>query len=209
MSPEYIKELYEPFSRVDDSRTSKIEGTGLGMAIVQNLILMMDGYISVESEVGVGTKFTVSLPLKQVQQLTGKSQDQVEQITEFPGKRVLMVEDNDLNMEIAVDLLEMTGVIVETAINGQIAVEMVQEAPENHYDLIFMDIQMPVMNGHDAAKAIRALDRSDAESVPIIAVTANAFAEDVQKTREAGMNDHIAKPISFAQLLGAMNQFIV
>ncbi|MDR2546805.1 MAG: response regulator [Lachnospiraceae bacterium] len=208
MTPEFVSELYEPFSRVDDSRTSKIEGTGLGMAIVQNLILMMDGYINVESEVGAGTKFTVSLPLKHVEAGKGAEREKVEQRTEFPGRRILMVEDNELNMEIAVDLLEITGITVETAENGLIAFEKVVKTPENYYDLIFMDIQMPVMNGYEAAKAIRALKRDDAATLPIVAVTANAFAEDVQKTREAGMNDHIAKPISFAQLLGAMNTYI-
>ena len=209
MTPEFIKELYEPFSRVDDSRTSKIEGTGLGMAIVQNLIMMMGGNINVESEIGKGSKFTVTLPLTQREQGTGESaENEVELQTEFPGKRIMMVEDNELNMEIAVDLLETTGVTVETAENGLVALTKVEQSPEFYYDLIFMDMQMPIMNGYEATKAIRSLGRADAKKLPIIAVTADAFVEDVQKTREAGMNDHVAKPISFVQLLQAMNKFM-
>ena len=208
MTPEFIAELYEPFSRVDDSRTSKIEGTGLGMAIVKNLIHLMNGNIHVESKVGSGSKFTVTLTLKRLEQTNNDTKEDGEMITDFTGKRILMVEDNELNMEIAVDLLEMTGVTVETAENGLIALKMIEESTLNYYDLIFMDVQMPVMNGYEAAQNIRKLARGDSESLPIIAVTANAFIEDIQKTKEAGMNDHVAKPISFAQMLQAMNAYI-
>jgi len=209
MTPEFIAELYEPFSRVDDSRTSKIEGTGLGMAIVKNLINLMNGNILVESNVGYGSKFIVTLPLKRIDHSdSGKVKEDKENINDFTGKRVLMVEDNELNMEIAVDLLEMTGVTVETAENGFIAVKMIEGAAENYYDLVFMDVQMPVMNGYEATKNIRLLNRRDCKTLPIIAVTANAFIEDIQKTKEAGMNDHVAKPISFEQLLQAMNTHI-
>ena len=209
MTPEFIAELYEPFSRVDDSRTSKIEGTGLGMAIVKNLINLMNGNILVESKVGSGSKFIVTIPLKRIdQENKTEVKDDTEMVTDFTGKRVLMVEDNELNMEIAVDLLEMTGVTVEKAENGLVALTMVKESPVHYYDLIFMDVQMPVMNGYDATRNIRALGRMDSESMPIIAVTANAFIEDIQKTKEAGMNDHVAKPISFMQMLKVMNGFI-
>ncbi|MCL2253624.1 MAG: ATP-binding protein [Lachnospiraceae bacterium] len=209
MSPEYITELYEPFTRVDDSRTSKIEGTGLGMAIVKNLVLLMNGDIEVESEVSRGTKFTVTLPLLHTKRIDDVKIKEVGNNTDFSGKRILMVEDNELNMEIAVDLLEMTGVTVEAAENGLIAVNMVKDHVENYYDLIFMDVQMPIMNGYEATKAIRGLGRRDTLRLPIIAITANAFTEDIERTKEAGMNDHVAKPINFAQILAVMNTYIV
>ena len=210
MTPEFVKEIYDPFSRVDDSRTSKIEGSGLGMAIVQNLVLMMNGNIKVESAVGKGSTFIVTLPLKRMEQtVQEEAADKSELLTEFPDKRILIAEDNELNMEIAVDLLEITGATIETAENGLVALTKVSEKPAFYYDLVFMDMQMPVMNGYDATKAIRHLNKEDSESLPIVALTANAFVEDVQKTREAGMNDHVAKPVSFDQLLAVMNKYIV
>lgn len=209
MAPEYLEEIYEPFSRVDDSRTSKIEGTGLGMAIVQNLVRLMNGTIRIESKIGIGTKFVVTLPLKQQEDKGERIKKQERPLqTNFSGKRVLMVEDNELNMEIAVDLLSAANVMVETAENGLEAVEKVIHAKENYYDLVFMDVQMPIMNGYEASRRIRELNRKDALTLPIIAITANAFAEDVVKAKEAGMNDHVAKPMGFDQLLAVMNAWM-
>lgn len=128
--------------------------------------------------------------------------------TEFKGKRVLLVEDNELNLEIATELLSYTGVEIESAENGQIAVDMFKARGEGYYDLVFMDIQMPVMNGYDAAVNIRALDRRDSGTVPIIAMTANAFSDDISKAREAGMNDHISKPAELEKLVEALKKWI-
>ncbi len=211
MSQEFLKELYEPFIRVDDSRTSKIEGTGLGMTIVQNLVRLMNGNIQVESKEGVGTRFTVTLRLKQQEvseEAADKKEKKEELRTDFSGKRVLLVEDNELNMEIAVDLLNATGVTVDTAENGKKALEMVAGSAEGYYEMIFMDVQMPLMNGYEASEKIRLLDRKDVAALPIIAITANAFTEDVQKAKEAGMNGHVAKPMGFEQLINIMNTWI-
>ncbi len=344
MDQEFIKTIFDPFSRARDSVTRGVEGTGLGMSITRNIVRMMDGDIQVESQVGVGSKFTVQVHLKPQDQagddveeladlrvlvadddqdscvstceilhgigmeaqwvLSGREavdrtaaayeagesfaavildwkmpeMDGVETArairarvgsevpiiilsaydwsdieTEareagiqafiekplfrsrlvyalktvlatdiaareletaepgkpaFTGKRVLLVEDNELNREIAQELLGFTGVEVETAADGQEAVDMVRSAAPGHFDLIFMDIQMPVLNGYDAARLIRAMDREDARTVPIIAMTANAFADDIRQAREAGMNDHVAKPVEMDKLVGAMEKWL-
>lgn len=345
MSREYLKRLYVPFERAEDVRTSKIQGTGLGMPIVRNIVRAMDGTIKVESEPGKGTKFTVVISLKhqnveQVteQRLSGqkvlvvdddeiacestcmvlqelgmegswvlsgkeavaaveeahkKEQDyyavildwqmpdmdggqtakairekagagvpiifvsafdyldvenevralgvetfiskplfksklqsalvglmpeenrqedkgQLAQMGEldFSGRRALLVEDNEINMEIAMEILGMTGLTLETAENGKRCVEMFSEAPEGWYSVIFMDIQMPVMNGYEAATAIRALPREDAKDIPIIAMTANAFSEDVQDALSYGMNEHIAKPLDLERLQQVLTRWL-
>jgi signal transduction histidine kinase/BarA-like signal transduction histidine kinase len=209
MTAEFLQEIYEPFSRVDDSRTSKIEGTGLGMAIVHNLVRMMKGTIEVESTIGEGTRFIVTLPLKRQDETAVQQRQGQEFVTDFTGKRVLMVEDNELNMEISSDLLATVGVTVETAENGLEAVEKVVRSTEFYYDIIFMDIQMPLMNGYEATMKIRSLKRADALALPIIALTANAFAEDILKAKEAGMNDHVSKPIALDRLVTIMNDWII
>lgn len=343
MSEEYQKQIFEPFSRAEDSRVSKIEGTGLGMTIAMNIIHMMNGNISVESKLGEGSQFTVTVFLKQqnvtapdmeqfvdlpvlvadddmyaceaacmvldeigmksqwvlsgrealkrvqeahrteedffavildwkmpdmdgiqtareirrevgpdipiiilsaydwssveaearqagvngfiskplfrskvaylFKQLAGNENTEEglseEAFTEqdFHGKRVLLAEDNELNREIAQEIIGSTGVIVESVVDGKQAVERFQETEPGYYDLIFMDIQMPVMNGYEAAKAIRKTDRADARKIPIIAMTANAFAEDVIASRKAGMNEHIAKPLNIEQLMKCMKHW--
>lgn len=343
MSEEYQKKIFEPFSRAEDSRVSKIEGTGLGMAIAMNIIHMMNGTITVESELGKGSQFIVTVFLKQqntaapdveqfvnlpvlvadddrdsceaacqildelgmksrwvlngreavkcvkdvheaeedffavildwqmpdmdgittakeirkqvgpdvpiiilsaydwskveeeareagvdgfiskplfrsklvylFKQLTGGEgkgeQEKSEASTErdFTGRRVLLAEDNELNREIAEEVIGSTGVIVESVENGSLAVERFEEAEDGYYDLIFMDIQMPVMNGYEAAKAIRGSVKKDGKRIPIIAMTANAFADDIMDSRRAGMNEHIAKPLDFDRLIECMNQW--
>ncbi len=343
MSDEYQKKIFEPFSRAEDSRVSKIEGTGLGMAIAMNIIHMMNGNITVESELGKGSQFTVTVFLKQqntstpdverfvnlpvlvadddrdscemacqildelgmksqwvlsgreavksvkdahdkeedffavildwqmpdmdgiatareirkqvgpdvpiiilsaydwskieeeareagvdgfiskplfrsklvylFKQLTGeegsKELEKAEKLPErdFTGRRVLLAEDNELNREIAEEVIGSTGVIVESVENGRLAVERFEAVEEGYYDLIFMDIQMPVMNGYDAARAIRGSVKRDGKRIPIIAMTANAFADDVMDSKRAGMNEHIPKPLDFDQLIDCMNRW--
>jgi len=343
MSEEFRKQIFEPFSRAEDSRVSKIEGTGLGMTIAYNIVQMMNGSIDVESREGEGSKFTVTIFLRQrdtveegieqfadlpvlvvdddpydckaactildeigmksegvlsgreavklvcranqagkdyfavildwkmpdmdgietarairrevgpgvtiiilsaydwseieeeasdagidgfiskpmfksrliylLKKITGRENDRKEigkknfSDYNFEGKRILLVEDNELNREIAEEIIRSTGVIVESAADGKQALEKFQEKDEGYYDLIFMDVQMPVMNGHEAAKAIRKLSRKDAEKIPIIAMTANAFTEDAMASRNAGMNEHITKPLNIEQLMECMNRW--
>lgn len=342
MEPDYIQKIFEPFSRAADSRTGKIEGTGLGMSIAVNIARMMRGDIKVESELGKGSKFTVIVYLKlddmtaadlavysglqvlvvddeetacesscemlrslgmeaeyvfsgeealerisaedgkrfavvildwkmpgkdgvettkDIRRIVGdgisiviqsaydwadieaealdagvnafigkplfKSRlvrvlrealglDHEEKVSpletygqqDFTGKRVLLVEDNEINIEVAKELLSMVGIQVEMAMNGQLAVDAVTDKEPGYFDLIFMDIQMPVMNGYEAAKAIRALGREDLEKIPIVAMTADAFADDIRKAKEAGMNDHISKPVDIERLQEALRRWI-
>lgn len=219
MSKEFQKRIFEPFVREEDSRTSKIQGSGLGMAITKSLISMMNGDIWLESEVNKGSKFTIGLHLKiqdkEYNPLNESIQLQTEEnpldcmkAQDFSDKRVLLVEDNELNTEIALEMLKMTGVAVENAENGEEAVKKFLNAPIGYYDLIFMDVQMPIMNGYEATKKIRNLERSDAKTIPIIAMTANAFAEDIADAKRAGMNAHFAKPIDGRRLIGVMKQWL-
>lgn len=221
MSKEYIEHIFEPFTREEDDRTSKIQGTGLGMTITKSIVTMMDGDIKVESEPGKGSRFTVTVCLKL--QDTDKAvsdanlynnvnarKEAIDEITNFnyENRRVLIVEDNELNMEIAIEIFKMAGIEIDTAENGAEAVDKFAEHEENYYDMIFMDIQMPVMNGYEATTAIRAMDRSDAKLIPIVAMTANAFAEDIRDSKQAGMNAHLAKPIDFGHLIDILKKYL-
>ena len=201
MKKEYLEHIYEPFSRADDSRTSKTKGTGLGMTIVKNLVTMMGGSIQVESQYGKGTRFEVIICLNKCDETKGREREsQQEILTSLAGIRVLLVEDNEINRQIAAEMIELLGAETEWAENGKAAVEAVCSHPPHYYDIVFMDIQMPVMNGYDAARAIRDSGMKDIEDLPIIAMTADAFNEDVKRARRAGMNGHIAKPISIDQI---------
>lgn len=201
MKPEYLEHIFEPFSRAEDSRTSRVAGTGLGMTIVRNLVSMMGGDIRVESEYGKGSRFIVTLCLAKSEAENAVELDEdVWKREPFPGLRVLLVDDNELNSQIASEMLELLGAVVETAANGKEAVEAILANPPLYYDIVFMDVQMPVMNGYDAAKAIRDSGKERIEELPIIAMTADAFVEDIRKARLAGMNGHLAKPISVSQL---------
>lgn len=215
MSQEYIKKIFDPFSRAEDSRTSKIEGAGLGMTITQHIVHMMNGQIHIESQPGAGSRFTVTLILKQQDTADPKpggppADGPLGAFGElsFDGKRVLLVEDNELNREIAEEILGTTGVIVESAVNGQEALNIFRDSPPGYYDLIFMDIQMPMMNGHEATRAIRALPRPDASSVPIVAMSANAFTDDILASRESGMNEHITKPLDLGLLMSRLRYWL-
>ncbi len=214
MTKEFMKKLFEPFERAEDERVDGQQGTGLGMAITYNLVKMMNGSIRVESEPGKGSCFTVTLYLKlsenaetQPEAAVEKSADELRS-TSFEGRRVLLVDDNELNREIAAELLKMMKLDVECAVNGKEAVDKFAASEGGYYDLIFMDIQMPVMNGYDAVKAIRKLDRPDAEKIPVIAMTANAFAEDVKEALNAGMNEHIAKPLDINKLIATLKKWL-
>ncbi|MDD3253083.1 MAG: transporter substrate-binding domain-containing protein [Lachnospiraceae bacterium] len=197
---DFLPRIFEPFEQENNSTTTNYAGTGLGLAIVKNLVEMMGGTISVVSEKGVGSEFTVEL----VFDVAGEQPEPEMKAERFEisltGKRVLLCEDHPLNTQIATRLLQKKGMLVEHAENGQSAVELFGQAEPGYYDVILMDIRMPVMDGITAAKTIRALDRTDAKSIPIIAMTANAFDEDVKKSLDAGMNAHLAKPIEPAGL---------
>lgn len=201
MKPEYLTHIFEPFSRVDDSRTSKIAGTGLGMTIVKNLVAMMNGDIRVESDYGKGSRFTVTLCLARQDVIAPLPEEESPQAdASFSELRVLLVEDNELNRQIATEMLELLGARVEVAEDGRQAVEAVCGRPPFYYDLVFMDVQMPVLNGYDATREIRSCGMERIDELPIIAMTADAFAEDARQARLAGMNGHLAKPISMEQL---------
>ena len=210
MSKEYLPHLFEPYSREMRFGERQAVGTGLGMPITQSIVTQMNGEIHVESAPGEGTTFTIILPFaiahKQAQ--AAEAADGGEEAFSLEGKRILLAEDNEVNMEITTELLQMNGVAVTQAWNGAEAVERFREAEAFAFDAILMDMQMPVMDGCEAARRIRALRRPDARKVPIVAVTANAFAEDIAATSAAGMDAHVSKPIDFAHLVKVLRECI-
>lgn len=210
MSQEFQKHIFEPFERERTSTVSKVEGSGIGMGIVKKLVGLMGGTVEVESRIGVGSTFTVTIPSRiasedeiQAKRETGPS----DQKSLF-GVKILLAEDNDLNAEIAVELLQEEGCTVDRAKDGVECVDMLEKAANGTYQLILMDIQMPVMNGYDAAKKIRRMDDPQKADIPIIAMTANAFSEDKQAALDAGMNDHIAKPINMNVLVPTIQKYL-
>lgn len=201
MSESYLEHLFDPYSRETHFSSKSTIGTGLGMYIVKSLVQQMSGELSVESKLGQGSRFIITLPLETIAPSAAVSSTPVSSArTDLTGYRLLLAEDNELNMEIVTEMLTMNGAEVIQAVNGQEAVVKFQKAAPFSIHAILMDMQMPVMDGCTAAQHIRALDKPDASTVPIIAVTANAFAEDIDRTTKAGMNGHIAKPIDFALL---------
>ena len=205
ISEEFLPHIFEEFTREKTSTDNKIEGTGLGMPIVKRLVEFMEGSIEVYSEKGVGTTFVVTIPHRIADRSDLADHAGVELDPNlFRGKRILLAEDNNLNAEIAIEILKEMGFETERAQNGQIAVDMLYEASEGYYDVILMDIQMPCMNGYEAARAIRAMSDYNKSSIPIIAMTANAFEEDRKEAMNAGMNDHLAKPIDVKELTKAL-----
>jgi signal transduction histidine kinase/CheY-like chemotaxis protein/ABC-type amino acid transport substrate-binding protein len=201
MAEEFIPHIFEEFSRENNTTDNKIEGTGLGMPIVKRLIDFMEGTIEVKSKKGEGSTFIVTIPHK-----IAEKSDLVENTTSeidtelFKGKRILLAEDNELNAEIAIEILNEAGFEVDRAEDGQICVDMLQKADDFFYDVILMDIQMPNLNGYEATKAIRALTNPAKAKIPIIAMTANAFEEDKRDAKNAGMNGHLAKPVNVREL---------
>ena len=204
MSRDFLKKIFIPFERETKFGAAKVAGTGLGMPIVHDLVIKMQGTIEVTSSLGNGTTFTVMLPLEicntdasgNTEQSGEDTPDSVEEL-DGNGRKVLIAEDNEINMEIGVEILRMFGFEVEQAWNGKEALDLFRESEENEYALIVMDMKMPVMDGCEAARQIRRLNRPDAKTIPIIAATANAFTEDIALTQKAGMNAHISKPIDF------------
>lgn len=210
MSEEFQAHIFESFSREHSSTISGIEGTGLGMGIVKNLVDLMHGTIEIQSSPGKGSTFTICIPcrtaLKEEAEPRKSSSDRPQKT--LAGKRILLAEDNDLNAEIAIELLSEEGLLVDRVSNGVACVEKLEKVAPDFYDLILMDIQMPVMNGYDATRKIRQLEDPFRSSIPIIAMTANAFAEDRQKALFVGMNDHVAKPVDMNVLIPVLEKHI-
>ena len=210
MSQEFQKHIFEPFERERTSTVSKVEGSGIGMGIVKKLVELMGGTVEAESKIGVGSTFTVTIPCRIA------SEDEIQAKREINpsdqkclcGTRILLTEDNDLNAEIATELLQEEGCTVDRAKDGVECVDMLEKAANGTYQLILMDVQMPVMNGYDATKKIRRMDDPQKANIPIVAMTANAFSEDKQVALDAGMNDHIAKPINMSVLVPTLRKYL-
>ena len=210
MSQEFQKHIFEPFERERTSTISKVEGSGIGMGIVKKLVGLMGGTVAVESKIGVGSKFTVTIPCRIASEDETQAKREINPSDQkcLCGTRILLTEDNDLNAEIATELLQEEGCTVDRAKDGVECVDMLEKAANGTYQLILMDIQMPVMNGYDAAKKIRRMDDPQKAGIPIIAMTANAFTEDRQVALDAGMNDHIAKPINMNVLVPTLRKYL-
>lgn len=224
MSEEFQAHVFDSFSRERTSTQSGIKGTGLGMAITRNIVDMMGGTISLTSKEGKGTEFVVTLNFKTLEKLIFMSElrkvltkpidikedtsQQTERENRYSGKKVLLVEDNELNREIATALLEEIGISVDSVEDGTDAVERMNEVDDDRYDLIFMDIQMPKMDGYMTTREIRTLKNNKKANIPIVAMTANAFEEDKEKSFKAGMNAHITKPIDIEIILAVLDQVL-
>lgn len=209
MTPAFLEKIFEPYEREIRFGEKNVTGTGLGMPIVKSIVSQLDGQINVESKLGEGSTFTVTLSMETAEEQAAfhKQEDvAVSEALDLSGKRILLAEDNDVNMEIATELLLMHDMEVTQAWNGREAVTRFAESSPGYFDAILMDMQMPEMDGCEATRAIRAMNRPDAQSVPILAVTANAFAEDIAATTEAGMDAHISKPIDFAILYQTLSE---
>ncbi len=210
MSESFMKNMYAEFVRGTDTRINKIQGSGLGLAIVKQLTDLMDGTVETKSQEKKGTEFLIKIPLQYVDKTQNQESSSVKKTTfaELKGKRILIAEDYDLNFEITNELLRVQGVETVRAIHGEEAVEQFKKSDENEFDAILMDIQMPVMDGMEATRVIRSMHRADAKTIPIIAMTANAFAEDANDCLEAGMNAHLAKPVDVTLMLQTLSSFL-
>ena len=207
MSLAFQEKLFQPFERERNTTVSGIQGTGLGMSITKNIVDKMGGTISVSSQQNMGSEFILRFKFqKGVADDSGKIEPELDR-SRMKGKRVLLVEDHELNREIAVNILEAMEIEVETAANGALAVDMVENT-DSPFDLVLMDIQMPVMDGYEAANKIRMLSNELCRNVPIVAMTANAFEEDRKKAMDCGMNAHLAKPIVIRELEKVLWQFL-
>ena len=210
MSQEFQQHIFEPFERERTSTVSKVEGSGIGMGIVKKLVGLMGGTVEVESKIGVGSTFTVTIPCR----IASEEEAQAKRAADpsdresLRSTRILLTEDNDLNAEIATELLQEEGCTVDRAKDGVECVDMLEKAADGTYQIILMDVQMPVMNGYDAAKKIRRMDDPQKANIPIVAMTANAFSEDRQAALDAGMNDHIAKPIDMSVLVPTLRKYL-
>ena len=213
MSEDFIKKLFVPFEREERFGSTHIGGTGLGMPIVKNIVQVMNGEINVKSEMNKGSEFTIIIPIlygdknSDIEEYTVEENKKID-IKNLEGIKILLVEDNEINMEITTEILEMYGVKITKAWNGQEAVDIFYNSVENYFDIILMDMQMPVLDGCGATEKIRAMSRNDAKTIPIIAVTANAFSDDIAKSMHSGMNAHIAKPIDFNNFMNIISKYL-
>lgn len=208
MSPEFMSHLFDPFSQEKVDARSVFQGTGLGMSIVKSLVDKMNGTIEVKSEQNVGTTFTVTIPFEIAPQEAVSEVTDDSAVTSIRGVKILLAEDNDLNLEIVTELLEQQGAIITPACNGKEAVTIFENNAPGTFDVILMDIMMPVMDGLEACRTIRSLNRPDASTIPVIALTANAFFEDAKKCLDAGMNAHLTKPIDMKKMTQTIGNFI-
>ena len=208
MTEAFQKRIFEPFAQEHAGSRTKFAGTGLGMPITKKLVEKMGGTISFESKEGTGTTFVIRIPFQIDADMKDRTETEEKTETSIQGLHVLLTEDNELNMEIAEFVLQNEGAVVTKAWNGQKAVDIFRKNRPGEFDAILMDIMMPVMNGYEAAKLIRSLDREDAKVIPIIAMTANAFTEDKMRAKEAGMDEHIAKPVDGKLLVKAINELV-
>ncbi|MBD5409001.1 MAG: response regulator [Treponema sp.] len=215
MSDEYQAHIFEPFTRAEDERLSQIQGAGLGMTIARTIIQKMGGDVKVQSKLDRGSIFTFVVYLEIQQKVDDPDEAGDRKISlkdfsnsDFSGRRVLLVDDIELNREITSEILKTASLDVEFAENGAEAVEKVQSSPDGYYDIVFMDVQMPVMNGYEATKKIRGLDSEYAQTLPIVAMTANAFSDDIDKAIASGMNGHISKPLEFNRLLNTLKKYL-
>jgi len=207
MTAEFLQRLYEPFAQERNSRTAGIEGSGLGLTIVKRIIDMMHGTIRVHSEPGKGTTFEIELTLPRASENSGVMVQKAGSRVPLNGLSILIFEDNSFNAEIARTMLEQQGAHVELAGNGREGIDLFAASPLHHFDAILMDIRMPVMDGYEAARSIRAMNRADAGTIPIIAMSADAYAEDIRRSLAAGMNEHLAKPIELESLSAVLAKY--
>lgn len=212
MQPEFLKRIFDPFSREEKEQTAKIQGTGLGLSITKSLANLMRGDVTVESTPGEGSCFTVTLHLRELEGQGEYREPELVEMDEedegaFENMRVLLVEDNELNREILTELLAPTGLVIDEAENGKEAVDCVAAHPLDYYQLIFMDVQMPVMNGYEAATAIRTYEKDQDSHIPIVALTANAFSEDIEKAMAAGMDGYLSKPVEIRKIKETLRRF--
>ena len=208
MSEEFAEHIFEPFTQEHAENRSSYQGTGLGMSIVKNLINKMKGTITLETKQGEGSTFTITLPVK-LDTVCFEETETEEEETSIEGMKILLVEDNDLNLEVAQYILEDAGAEIIVARNGLESVELFEQSESDSFDVILMDVMMPVMDGLTATKSIRKLKRKDARTVPVIAMTANVFNEDIIAAKEAGMNEHIAKPLDFDKLIHTLAKYFL
>ena len=208
MSEEFAEHIFEPFTQEHAENRSSYQGTGLGMSIVKNLINKMKGTITLETKQGEGSTFTITLPVK-LDTVCFEETETEEEETSIEGMKILLVEDNDLNLEVAQYILEDAGAEIIVARNGLESVELFEQSESDSFDVILMDVMMPVMDGLTATKRIRKLKRKDARTVPVIAMTANVFNEDIIAAKEAGMNEHIAKPLDFDKLIHTLAKYFL
>ena len=218
MSQEFASRIFEPFERERSSTVSRIQGTGLGMSITKSIIDMMDGEISVKTQEGEGSEFTVRLKLKlssadekvsvAATAADNENEQSADSAVSFAGKRILLAEDNELNREIAVTILEGFGFEVVSVTDGSEALEHIVDSAPNTYDLVLMDVQMPVMDGYEASRLIRGLGNKQRAEIPIVAMTANAFEEDRRRAKAAGMDGFITKPINLDEIVITLGEIL-